>query len=284
MAVKLSKYIRFKDMPNASQLALLWKVCRVLIYTWERQSSLTFTGGNAERFAQKVLNFTTANKGSLFTGPLGFLNQYRYPLGESLLTGIGAYTEFQAGVTFWNRYGRLLYNATQGQLAYNATNPDGTARRKPVLRTTGQSRIENSQINWALGFFGTSFETNPNPTIANATAPFNVVIIPEGGTENNTLASYDSCFNDDNTIPGSIGDHDTFAFLSTYLGPATKRLQQYAPAGFNLTYNDTYAMQYTCAAESAYLGLGMSSFCTLFTELEWQGFDKALSILYYCKP
>lgn len=82
-----------------------------------------------------------------------------------------------------------LYNATQGQLAYNASAVPES--RRPVLRTTSQSRIENSQINWALGFFGPSYSTVPNPTLANWTEPFDVVIIPEGGTENNTLASYD---------------------------------------------------------------------------------------------
>lgn len=85
-----------------------------------------------------------------------------------------------------------LYNATVAQLAYNSTFNNGTTRPPVVLRTTGQSRIENSQINWALGFFGPSFETVPSPTLANWTDPFRVVIIPEGGTENNTLASYDS--------------------------------------------------------------------------------------------
>jgi hypothetical protein len=42
-----------------------------------------------------------------FTGPLTFLNTYQYVMQDTgLLTGIGAVTEFQSGVTFWNRYGR----------------------------------------------------------------------------------------------------------------------------------------------------------------------------------
>lgn len=207
------------------------------------------------------------------------MNTYQYQLGASLLTGLGANTEFLAGATFWNRYGRILYNATQGQVAYNASYTNGTARPKPVLRTTSQSRIWNSQINWALGFFGNSFETSPNPTLANFTAPYDVVIITEGGTENNTLASYDSCFNDNDYNIGYIGDQDLFNFIGTYLGPAQQRLQQYAPKGFTFTTNDTYAAQYICAAETAYLG--GSSFCNLFTASEWAGFNKALSILYY---
>lgn len=149
-------------------------------------------GLNDENFAAKVYNFTSANPDALFTGPLAFLNTYEYQMGESYLTGLGAATEFQSGVTFWNRYGRTLYNATVGQLQYNATYQNDTIRPKPVLRTTDQSRIENSQISWALGFFGPSFYETSDPTLSafGNGSLFDVVIIPEGGTENNTLASY----------------------------------------------------------------------------------------------
>ncbi|KAJ8609212.1 hypothetical protein MRB53_039248 [Persea americana] len=226
---------------------------------------LTETGGNDSQFAVKVKNFTTAHPGAGFTGPLSFLNTYRYDLSSSLLTGIGAVTEFNAGVTFWNRYGRILYNATVGQLAYNATYANGTARPKPVLRTTSQSRIWNSEINWALGFFGPSFQATPDPTLTNWTSSYEVVIIPEGGTENNTLASYDSCFNDNNDVPGYDGDDDLFAYIPKYLGNATARLQKYAPAGFTFNTNDTYAMQSICAYEMAYIG--QSDFCMGFSRV-----------------
>lgn len=236
-------------------------------------------GSNDEHFASKLANFTKSNPSKQFSGPLTFLNTYEYIMSESLLTGIGAQTEFQAGVTFWNRYGRTLYNATLGQLAYNVSNPDGSPRKKPVLRTTSQSRIWNSQINWALGFFGPSFGAVPNPKISNATSGFNVVIIPEGGTENNTLASYDSCANYNNEPIVSLGDYDLQGYVAIYLKDATARLQKYAPAGFKLTLNDTYAMQSICAYENAYIG--MSDFCGLFTLDEWTGFENTLDTEYY---
>ena len=235
-------------------------------------------GGNDERFAQKVTNFTSAHTGK-FTGPLTFLNTYHYEMLESYLTGLGASTEFQAGVTFWNRYGRTLYNASVGQVAYNASFSNGTARPKPVLRTTSQSRIYDSEINWSLGFFGPSFETVPNPNLTNASAPFNVVVIPEGGTENNTLASYDSCFNDNDDVIGYLGDDDLFTYIPKYLENATTRMQQYAPSGFIFTTNDTYAMQSICAYEMGYLG--QSDFCPLFTQEEWESFESSLDIQYY---
>jgi hypothetical protein len=119
----------------------------------------------------------------------------------------------------------------------------------------------------------------PDPTLANFTMPFNVVIIPEGGTENNTLASYDSCFNDDLTPGGVLGDLDLLNYLHVYLPAATKRMQQYAPAGFTFNVNDTYAMQSICAYEMGFIS--QSDFCTLFTEDEWTGFENTLEMEYY---
>lgn len=119
----------------------------------------------------------------------------------------------------------------------------------------------------------------PNPEIANFTAPFDVVIIPEGGTENNTLASYDSCFNDNNATIGDLGDLDLLAYLSIYLKDATARMQKYAPPGFTFNVNDTYAMQSICAYEMGYIG--QSDFCYFFTEDEWAGFEVTLDQEYF---
>jgi hypothetical protein len=229
-----------------------------------------------QNLVDKVKSFTK-NSTSGFTGPLVFLNSYTYQIQDTgLLTGIGASTEFAAGVSFWNRYGRTLYNASVAQLSYNSSFVNGTSRPKPVLRTTSQSRIENSQINWALGFFGTSFQLVPNPNLANVALEFNVVVIPEGGTENNTLASYDSCFNDDDPVIGVLGDLDVFVYIPKYLGAATKRLQKFAPPGFTFNTNDTFAMQAICAYETNYIG--KSDFCALFTADEWAGFENVLDI------
>ncbi|CAD0107756.1 unnamed protein product [Aureobasidium uvarum] len=217
-----------------------------------------------EGFAQKLVDFR-ANSSSSFSGPLSFLNSYKYQMNESYLTGIGANTEFTRGVDFWNRYGRILYNASAGQVSYNVNYPNGTARPKPVLRTTSQSRIRESQINWALGFFGPTYETVPVPKLTNYTDGdfFDLVVIPEGGTENNTLASYDSCFNDFLVGIGDLGDQDVFTYIPRYLQNVTARLQQYAPAGFTLSNNNTYGMQLLCAYD------------------EWAGFENTLDMAYY---
>lgn len=105
------------------------------------------------------------------------------------------------------------------------------------------------------------------------------MIIPEGGTENNSLASYDSCFNVNDATTGVLGDLDLFTYLPKYLTAATARLQKHAPEGLTLTVNDTYAMQSICAYEHGYLG--MSDFCELFTADEWAGFENTLDVEYY---
>lgn len=146
-----------------------------------------------ETFAAKVHNFTKANPKAKFKGPLEFLNTWTYELGEGLLTATGSDTEFKSGVNFWNKYGRLLYNAGVGQPRYNASLVN---RPKPTLRTTNQARILESANYWAAGFFG-----------INSADDYNLVVIPEGGTENNTLASYDSCPNFFNASIYYMGDY-----------------------------------------------------------------------------
>lgn len=241
------------------------------------QTSAFDDGVNDANFATKVTNWTGAAK---FTGPLAFLNTYRYLIeDDGYLTNVGATTEFAAGAWFWNRYGRLLFDAQPGQVAYDANYPNGTARSKPVLRTTSQSRMWNSQINWALGFFGPSFQVTPDPALANATLAFDVVVISEGGTENNTLAAYDSCTNDYYDPIVEIGDLDLETYIPKYLAAATQRLQQYIPSGFSWTANDTYAMQSLCAYETAYIA--DSQFCNFFTLDEWAGFEVTLDTEYY---
>ena len=86
------------------------------------------------------------------TGPLAFLNDWEYILGEDTLMETGQSTEATSGAHFWLQYGRLLYRATRETLARwdPALNvyPNGTARSKPVFRTTGQDRILESARWW----------------------------------------------------------------------------------------------------------------------------------------
>lgn len=61
-------------------------------------------GANDSNFGEKVANYTSVNTELVFTGPLTFLNSWTLLFrGTGLLTGLGASSEFQSGVMFWNR-------------------------------------------------------------------------------------------------------------------------------------------------------------------------------------
>lgn len=140
-------------------------------------------GLNIEKFTAKAVEIIKAGK--RFKGPLAFLNSWRNILGGEYLTGTGAMAEIASGVQFWNLYGRLLYNASEGQLGYQPEDVD----RRPLLRTPSQSRMHNSMTNWALGFFGPSYQENAQ-FASNWTKAFRTLIVPEvePGPWNNTLA------------------------------------------------------------------------------------------------
>lgn len=252
-------------------------------------------GLNIERFTTKVTE--AIEGGKHFTGPLAFLNSWRNTLGGEFLTGTGAMSEIASGVHFWNTYGRMLYNASGGQLGYQPEHTD----RRPLLRSTTQSRIHNSLNNWALGFFGPSYQESARFS-ANWTDDFRTLLIPEvePGAWNNTLAgkqlpkekflfgdlslivlAHHCCNNSEVHGIGTIGDDHMWNYAGLYLPHATKRLIKHTPKHFDLQIKDTYAMQLLCAYETQFLGV--SEFCSLFTREEWQGFEQSLDIRFFYK-
>ncbi|KAL5044330.1 hypothetical protein BDW71DRAFT_101077 [Aspergillus fruticulosus] len=230
-------------------------------------------GEGMEDFATKLTNYTKAHagKGPVATGPLSFLNDWQYLLGEDTLMVTGAATEATSGADFWIKYGRLLYRPDRDHVAGwdESLNvyPNGTARPKPVFRTTSQARILESARWWLSGFFG---NTGANSSYEQ----YDLVIIAEESGSNNTLASYDSC-------PGDMteGDDSANVFIPRYTKDAIVRLSAYLPNDFNLTAFDILAMQNLCAYE--YTSFGASSFCSLFTEQEWKDFAYNVDIQYY---
>ena len=109
-------------------------------------TSSPLDGTNIQAFIAKLKDSGDA------TGPLAFLNSWEYVLGLDELMRSGASTEDTSGANFWLQYGRLLYRATpENVVAWDpALNvyPNGTARPKPVYRTTSQSRILESARWW----------------------------------------------------------------------------------------------------------------------------------------
>ncbi|KAF2636570.1 3-phytase [Massarina eburnea CBS 473.64] len=239
-------------------------------------------GLNIANFTKKVNAAVTA--GESFSGPLSFLNAWSSGLGGEFLTNIGALSEISAGAKFWNEYGRALYGAERGQLAYRESDREKDKGRKPLLRGTSQSRIHNSLLNWGLGFFGPSWQEDASFQ-TNWTDVFHTVVMPEGKDEkvsNNTLAAHHCCNNAETPGIGDIGDTHMLKYGSHFYPSTSSRLATYLPQSFSLSAHDLYAMQLLCAYETAFLGSSPPShFCTLFTTSEWQGFEQMLDIRFF---
>ncbi|KGO65768.1 Histidine phosphatase superfamily, clade-2 [Penicillium expansum] len=223
-------------------------------------------------FAAKLTNYSKAHPNkTVALGPLKFLNNWDYVIGQDILMENGAATEATSGANFWIKYGRLLYRAGRENAAAWSSSlnvyANGTDRPTPVFRTTSQARILESARWWLSGFFGNSGANSSYDQ-------YNLVVIPEQADFNNTLASYETC-----TFDYSEGDNAAEVFISRYTKHARTRLSAYFPRDFNLTSMDVLAMQNLCVYEST--SLGGSSFCSLFTEQEWKDFEYNVDVQYY---
>ncbi|KAH9951980.1 phosphoglycerate mutase-like protein [Amylocystis lapponica] len=188
------------------------------------------------------------------TGSLSFLNDWTYKLGEEILTPFGRQQLFDLGVSMRMKYGFLLKNFTE-------------TNTLPVFRTESQDRMLSSALNFAIGFFGYPFE-----------GQYQQSITIEADGYNNTLAPYKTCPNGGITSKTDRAQPYVKQWASIYLANALARLAPQLP-GFNLTIEDVYTFQQTCAYET--VAIGYSKFCELFTEEEWEGFDYAMDLYFW---
>lgn len=121
-------------------------------HTQRYPTSWPLDGGAMEAFAEKVNQYSRNHPDQkVGSGPLSFLNAWKYVLGLDKLLPTGAATEATSGASFWSQYGRLLYRAGRGDAKYDPSMnvyPNGTARPKPTFRTTSYPRILESVRLW----------------------------------------------------------------------------------------------------------------------------------------
>ena len=138
-----------KGYPKNSEL----KTLNVLHRHAERYPTpYTLDGVGIENFSKKLANYNKAHPNvTVGQGPLSFLSDWEDLMGSNLLLVTGAATEASRGAQFWTKYGRLLYHAhaevPSWQESLNVY-ANGTARPKPVFRTTSQARILESARWW----------------------------------------------------------------------------------------------------------------------------------------
>lgn len=139
-----------KGMPAGCELSQVHVLHR---HAERYPTNYPLDGEGMQDFAAKLTNYSKAHSGkAVASGPLKFLNNWKYVIGEDILMETGAATEATSGAHFWIKYGRLLYRPDRDNVAaWNSSlnvYPNGTARPKPVFRTTSQSRILESARWW----------------------------------------------------------------------------------------------------------------------------------------
>ncbi|KAG8816269.1 hypothetical protein FRC17_000379 [Serendipita sp. 399] len=185
-------------------------------------------------------------------GPLSFLNTWTYKLGNDVLTPFGRQQLFDLGVSIRMKYGSLL---------------EGFTDRLPVFRTESQDRMLASATNFAFGFFGWPLDDK-----------LLLSVTVEATQYNNTLAPYKTCPNQWRPEIGDRGEYYQQKWVGVYLQEAHHRIQGLLD-GYALSVEDLFAMQMLCAYET--VALGYSSFCPLFTEEEWEGFEYTNDLYFW---
>ncbi|KAI0639711.1 phosphoglycerate mutase-like protein [Trametes polyzona] len=209
------------------------------------------SGSGPSAFATK-LHAAATGKGFSASGPLEFLNTWTYKLGAELLTPFGRQQLFDLSVAFRVKYGHLLNGFTD----------------LPVFRTTSEARMVDSALHFAAGFFG----------VQQYQDSYHELITIEDNGFNNTLAPWSSCPNALNEV-SNIGYEAAANWTEIYLKRTVSRLQKHLK-GIKLDASDVQAMQDLCAYET--VALGYSTFCDLFTEEEWKGYEYNLDLqLWY---
>lgn len=206
------------------------------------------TGSGPATLGSAIYNAThNATANATFTGPLAFLNTWTYSLGAEILVPVGKQELFDSGVLHYYEYGHLYPN-------------NGT---KIIARSTTEDRMVKSAEYFLAGFFGLTWTTNATLEL----------IIDETGY-NNSLSGYNVCNNNEN-YRSSAGANASLTWENIYLVNATKRLNSYSK-NFNWTTAYAYDAMQLCPYET--VALGYSSFCSLFTYEEWQGFEYSIDL------
>nr|XP_031863805.1 uncharacterized protein CI109_000447 [Kwoniella shandongensis]KAA5530877.1 hypothetical protein CI109_000447 [Kwoniella shandongensis] len=173
------------------------------------------------------------------SGALSFLNEWNYKLGAEILTPFGRSQLFNLGVSARIKYGFLL-DRMKGKL--------------PVFRTESQDRMLRSAQNFASGFFGIPADDQ-----------YNLEVTIEAPGFNNTLAPYTTCRGEGVDYRKKLAEWDAI-----FLKDAHTRLNGLV-TDLDLSLTDIKDMMEMCAYET--VALGYSSFCDLFTQKEWKGFE-----------
>ncbi|KAK4041936.1 histidine phosphatase superfamily [Parachaetomium inaequale] len=192
--------------------------------------------------------------GAVYYSPgFDFLRTYNYTLGAEQLTQMGQQQMVNSGLKFYHRYRALARTSAL------------------FVRAGGQDRVVHSAENFTQGFHSALLADRKST--ARPSFPYDMVVIPETPTTNNTL-HHSLCTAFEEGPYSTIGAAAQSTYLSTFAGPLTARLNTNLP-GANLTDADTIALMDLCPFETVASpgGTTLAPFCQLFSAAEWQSYD-----------
>ncbi|ESZ92929.1 acid phosphatase-like protein [Sclerotinia borealis F-4128] len=199
---------------------------------------------------------TTTSYGAGYT----FIKDYEYSLGADQLTVFGQQELINSGIKYYNRYKSLASTIT------------------PFIRSSGQDRVVESAQNWTQGFHSARLEDSLSG--ANASYPYDILIISEDTGSNNTL-DHGLCTSFEDGFDSTIGDSAQATWASIFTPNITSRLNKNLP-GANLTNTDTLYFMDLCPFNTVASPTGtLSPFCNIFTAADWKAYDYYQSLGKY---
>lgn len=215
------------------------------VHILHRHGSRYPTGTNGpSSFGDKIKDARKKNSLKV-TGEYDFLNSWEYHLGEDLLVHKGAQELFDSGAKAYYDYAKLLEK-------YD---------KKPVIRTTSESRMVDSARYWALGFFGWDMDKKVN-----------IEVLTEEFLQKNPLAPYMTC---PNVFSPKVLNALTWRFK--YLKDATERIRKNVK-GVDISTSDVSNMISLCGYET--VGQGYSDFCKLFTKEDFEEYEYEQDLIH----
>jgi len=207
------------------------------------------TAKSGEKLKDTVSKFSQVKS---FSNPkMAFLGNYTYTLGADSLVPFGAQEAFDSGIIFLDRYNYLLSPATSGT---------------PFMRASGAQRVIDTATNFSSGFL-------------TAAAPLDIrftldppLVISESG--NDTLI--------DGSCPAAGGSgKEQEKWVDVYTHDLVHRLD-HGVEGVTVSNDDAQNLMAMCLFETVVMdGSGVSQFCALFKEKEWEGFEYSSDVDKY---
>jgi hypothetical protein len=164
------------------------------------------------------------------------------------LTVFGERELINSGMKFYSRYQSLAQDAV------------------PFVRAAGQERVVESAQNWTQGFH--KARAADEAATAPDNYPYDIVVIPEDEAFNNTL-SHNTC----TKFESIMGTEAQKIWASIFTPGLVKRINK-SLIGAKIDWEQAIHLMDMCPFETVATPLGtISSFCRLFSHIDWTNYD-----------